>query len=138
MVGMPRGLSWCALLWRRNLADGASAFSSLLGLGIHTRLTGLDLELNFSLSASRNRWLGFSVLTPSIPAVFLRGCVRNLLPHPESPVPRLSWVTFLTARTLADHELTSVFCKERTAPVSPRRVASYSRVGLDCYQSSPP
>ena len=51
-VGMPNGL-----------------FSSLPGLGIHTRLVGLTFEPNFNLATKVNRCFGVSVFTPSTPAV---------------------------------------------------------------------
>ena len=80
-------------------------FSCLPGLGIQTLLAGRAFPSISSSLARDIRCLLFRDFTPSTPAVFL---------------PLFSWVTFLTAMSLAYRDLTSIFWSLRTSFTSPR------------------
>src|ERR687886_1343771 len=80
-------------------------FSSVPGLGIHTRLVGATFEPNFRLTTKDRRCFGVRLFSPSTPAVFF---------------PWLSCVTRLTAKHLADQDFINVFWSLRIAFTSPR------------------
>jgi hypothetical protein len=92
MTGMPNGL-----------------FSAFPGFGMSIRLTGWGFlrltRLGCSWSTISNRCLGWTDLTPSIPAVFL---------------PRLSCVTRRTAISRADLDFIKSFWSLWTALLLPR------------------
>lgn len=80
-------------------------FSLLPGFGIHTLFTGAGFDQGLTKLLTRiSLSLGVRDFKPSMPAVFL---------------PVLSWVTFLTARHLADQEFSSNLCNLRTLFASP-------------------
>jgi hypothetical protein len=74
----------------RNMVGMASGLWSVEpGCGIQTRRTGVAVPSRVRDCARARRWGGGKDLPPSTPAVRL---------------PRLSWVTWRTARSLADQE----------------------------------